>query len=39
VSWRDVAVVVQRSYRMTAPKRVVAKLDTGEDRQNKRGTT
>jgi len=39
VSWRDVAVVVQRSYRMTAPKRVVAKLDTGDDCQNKKRTT
>src|SRR5215470_161871 len=27
VTWREVAVVVERSYRMTAPKRLVQKLD------------
>ena len=26
VTWREVAIVVERSYRMTAPKRLVAQL-------------
>ena len=38
VSWEEVAVVVERSYRMTAPKRIVAQLGASEAR-NKRRTT
>jgi len=30
VDWREVANVVERSYRLTAPKSLVAKLDAGD---------
>jgi hypothetical protein len=29
VDWREVAQIVKRSYRMTAPKKVVATVDGG----------